>query len=393
MEPEDGILPGMTTSMCYRPANSPADAATSRRALSLPVMEKEPRENPLSPISGPRSLAAVKMLRISVTDVCNLRCVYCMPEEGVEWLPKSHVLSFEEIASIARTAAAAGITHFKLTGGEPTARRDLPVLAQMLRQIPGVQDLSLTTNGILLGPLLPKLKAAGLNRLTISLDSLKPERFEQITRGGNFQRVWEALQAALAMGFERIKINTVVMRGLNEEEVADFAALTLNLPITVRFIEFMPLGRSGLTDDPAAAMISEAEIRRRIEERLGAMVPVERASETGVGPAKVWRLAGDSVGRIGFISAMSHPFCETCNRLRLTPDGLLRSCLFDGGEVDLKPILRDGGTNHEDAKEGRRTKDLEGLEQRLLAAFGACVTMKPETHSAHGNKAMNRIGG
>jgi cyclic pyranopterin phosphate synthase len=333
------------------------------------------------------------MLRISVTDVCNLRCVYCMPAEGVEWLPKSSVLSFEEIAAVARAGAAAGITHFKLTGGEPTARRDLPLLVEMLRHIEGVKDLSLTTNGILLGPLLEKLKAAGLNRLTISMDSLKPDKFAEITRGGDFRRVWAALEKALAMGFQKVKINVVVMKGLNEDEVADFAALTRTMPVTVRFIEFMPLGRSGLTDDPASSMIAEAEIRAAIEKSHGALLPVERHTEAGVGPANVWTLPG-AAGRIGFISAMSKPFCESCNRLRLTPEGLLRSCLFDGGEVDLKAILREKREATSLKSEGLGAEgDLVSLQERLLEAFGGCVTMKPETHSFRGNKAMNRIGG
>jgi cyclic pyranopterin phosphate synthase len=367
--------------MCHRPSS-----AGSARGIALPVLESAaPAANPLASITGPRSLAAVKMLRISVTDVCNLRCVYCMPEEGVEWLPKASVLSFEEISHVVRASVAAGITHFKLTGGEPTARRDLPVLADMLRRIEGVQDLSLTTNGILLLPLLEKLKAAGLGRLTISLDSLRPDRFAEITRGGDFRRVWAAIEKAISLGFKRVKLNVVVMKGMNEDEVADFAALTKSMPITVRFIEFMPLGRSGLTDDPTSAMVSEAQIRAAIDAAHGMLEPVRREMETGVGPAKVWQLPG-AAGRIGFISAMSKPFCDTCNRLRLTPDGLLRSCLFDGGEVDLKPILRGTG-------EVTPSGELQSLQHRLLAAFGSCVTMKPETHSFHGNKAMNRIGG
>jgi len=385
----------MTTAMCYRPGSTPEK---SGRALALPVIDVSPQANPLAAISGPRSLAAVQMLRISVTDVCNLRCVYCMPEEGVEWLPKSHVLTFEEIETIVRAAASAGITHFKLTGGEPTARRDLPVLVDMLRRIQGVQDLSLTTNGILLGgesKLLEKLHAAGLNRITISLDSLRPERFAQITRGGDFRKVWAALHKALALGFEKIKINVVVMRGMNEDEIADFAGLTRDLPITVRFIEFMPLGRSGLTDDPESALLPEADIRRQIEQIHGPMIPVRRDTEAGVGPAKVWALADrdgkTAAGRLGFISAMSHPFCDTCNRLRLTPDGLLRSCLFDGGEVDLKPILRQPPEMF--APQFSTDGDLQSPESQLLAAFTQCVVMKPDTHSSHGNKAMNRIGG
>jgi cyclic pyranopterin phosphate synthase len=333
------------------------------------------------------------MLRISVTDVCNLRCVYCMPEEGVEWLPKADVLSFEEIGAVVRAAAGAGIRHFKLTGGEPTARRDLAVLVKMLRAIAGVEDLSLTTNGILLAPMLEKLKEAGLNRLTISMDSLKPEKFAEITRGGDFKRVWASLEKALELGYggKGLKINVVAMKGMNEEEIADFAALTKVMPVTVRFIEFMPLGRSGLTEAPEAAMVTEEQLREGIESAHGRLEPVERRSEAGVGPAKVWKIPG-AAGRIGFISAMSHPFCDTCNRLRLTPDGLLRSCLFDGGEVDLKPVLR-GEATHEEMKDGRRAKDLEGVGEGLLRAFGACVVMKPEVHSFHGNKGMNRIGG
>jgi molybdenum cofactor biosynthesis enzyme MoaA len=187
---------------------------------------------------------------------------------------------------------------------------------------------------------------------------------------------------------------------MNEGEVADFAALTKTMPITVRFIEFMPLGRSGLTDRPEESMITEAQIRASIEAVHGALAPVRRDSETGVGPAKVWMLPG-AVGRVGFISAMSNPFCESCNRLRLTPDGLLRSCLFDGGEIDLKPLLRGGnqvmgirnqelGGKTEEVGDGG---DLKSVHERLMEAFTSCVVMKPETHSFHGNKAMNRIGG
>ena len=382
----------MTTSTCAKPHPS--------QPVSLPVLAApELQANP-NAITGPRTIAAVKMLRISVTDVCNLRCVYCMPEEGVEWLPHSAILSFEEIAAVVRASVRLGIRHFKLTGGEPTARRDLPLLVEMLHRIPGVEDLSLTTNGILLAPLLPRLKAAGLTRLTISLDSLRPDRFASITRGGNFDRVWRAIQDALALGFARVKLNVVIMRGINDDEAADFADLTRTLPLTVRFIEFMPLGRSGLTDHPESAMVREEETRARIEARHGPLVPIPRHTETGVGPANVWSLRNDPVlstppaGRLGFISAMSHPFCETCNRLRMTPEGLMRSCLFEGGEVDLKPILRGDTLNHGDT-ETRSTPrgNLESVEDRIIAAMTTCVQMKPEVHSLHGNQAMNRIGG
>jgi cyclic pyranopterin phosphate synthase len=371
------IIGAMTTASCQPPV---------RHSLTVLPSAAEAHPNPHGPISGPRDISAVKMLRISVTDVCNLRCVYCMPEEGVEWLPKSHLLSYEELATVVRAAARLGVTHFKLTGGEPTARRDLPELVRMLAPIPGVKDLSLTTNGVLLSPMLEGLHAAGLRRVTVSLDSLRPERFAEITRSSEaaFHKVWASIERAIMLGM-KVKLNVVAMRGVNEREVADFAGLTRRMPVTVRFIEFMPLGRSGLTEHPEAAMINEEEIRAAIEAAHGRMLPVRRESEPGVGPAKVWMLEG-AQGRVGFISAMSHPFCETCNRLRLTPDGLLRSCLFDGGEVDLKPLLRATG---EMAADG----SLIDPGDALADAFRSCTTMKPVTHSQHGNKAMNRIGG
>ena len=370
----------MTTATCQRRSDIPS----APRGLQLPVLASTSTNTNPTGITGPRHISAVQMLRISVTDVCNLRCVYCMPAEGVEWLPKSHLLTYEEMATVVRAATSLGVTHFKLTGGEPTARRDLPTLVHMLRKIPGVQDLSLTTNGILLAPMLEPLKAAGLNRITISLDSLRPDRFDTITRGGNFQKVWQSIERALELGFERLKINVVVMKGMNEDEIPDFAALTLHMPITVRFIEFMPLGRSGLTDNPENAMTTEAQIRQKIEQSHGPLLPIQRHTELGVGPAKVWQLP-NAKGRLGFISAMSHPFCDTCNRLRLTPDGLLRSCLFDGGEVDLKPLLREPSLTP--------TGEIQSPESLLAQAMTTCVAMKPTTHSAHGNKAMNRIGG
>ena len=303
----------MTHSLCQRP--TPVALPRPAGRVALPLLEP-PRAHPLAALTGSRSPAAVRMLRIAVTDVCNLRCLYCMPREGVAWLPRSAVLTFEEITSVVRAAASAGITHFKLTGGEPAARRDLPVLVEMLRQIEGVEDLSMTSNGTLLGgqaggaTLLRKLHAAGLKRITLSLDSLQPQRFARITRGDDFTKAWSALHQALDMGFEKVKLNVVAMKGLNEDELADFAALTLEWPITVRFIEFMPLGRSALTGDPAAATLTEARIRAAIEASHGTLVPIRRESEAGAGPAKVWSLPG-AAGRLGFISAMSRGGFET----------------------------------------------------------------------------------
>jgi cyclic pyranopterin phosphate synthase len=358
--------------------------------------------------TGPRSISAVRMLRISLTDRCNFRCVYCMPADGVEWLPKFELLSFEEIVEVARAAADVhGIRRFKLTGGEPTVRRDLVDLVRMLRRsVPGIEDLSMTTNGALLDELAGPLRDAGLDRVTVSIDSLKGDRFRRITRTGDLAAVMRGLDGAAAVGFNGLKINCVTMRGVNDDEFADFARLTIDRPVTVRFIEYMPLGDAALIAAPATpgatvdasevgpaggcgaqdrgadAFIAEGDVREAIERELGPLVPVDRSSESGVGPAVVYRLATpQAAGRVGFISAMSAPFCATCNRLRLTATGVLRSCLFEGGEVDLKPILRVAAAT----QPGRRVL--------LAEAMTECVRLKPDVHSNHGNEQMSRIGG
>jgi cyclic pyranopterin phosphate synthase len=364
--------------------------------------------------SGPRSISAVKVLRISVTDRCNYRCVYCMPADGVRWLPKEDILTFEEIVEVVRAAIEGhGIRRFKLTGGEPTVRHGIVELVRMIRSIEGVEDLSLTTNGELLADLARPLKDAGLHRVTVSLDSLRHERFHGITRTGNMNAVFSGLDACETVGLVPLKINVVTMRGSNDDEVVDFARLTLNRPLTVRFIEYMPLGDSAVlaggnpfvevargdggvafstrarVDDsehgPAGGcgaqergdvFVPESEVRAAIESQLGPLASVDRAAEPGVGPATVWKLSG-AVGRIGFISAMSAPFCESCNRLRLTANGVLRSCLFEGGEVDVRGILRSPANTR----------------QALADAMERCVRLKPIVHSNHGNMQMSRIGG
>jgi cyclic pyranopterin phosphate synthase len=393
------------------------------RTVRLPVLKPVP-----SPAleTGPRSIAAVRVLRISVTDRCNFRCVYCMPEEGVRWLAKDDILSFEEVCDVVRAAVDIhGIRRFKLTGGEPTVRHNVTDLVRMLRKIDGIEDLSLTTNGMLLEDLAGPMKDAGLDRVTVSIDSLKSDRFKRITRTGDLSVVMRGLDRAEAVGLAPIKINCVTMRGTNDDEAADFARLSIDRAPTVRFIEYMPLGDAavmhtaargtgfqpvldapdrshgletratlkvddselgpaggcGAQDRGADAFVSETEIRDRIERELGPLVPVDPSTEAGVGPAKVYRLArGNPRGRIGFISAMSAPFCATCNRLRLTANGVLRSCLFEGGEVDILRTLR--ATN--DATE-RRTL--------LARAMTDCVRLKPDVHSGLGNQQMSRIGG
>jgi len=352
--------------------------------------------------TGPRSISAVRVLRMSVTDRCNYRCVYCMPEEGVRWLPKDEILSYEEIADVVKAAVELhGIRRFKLTGGEPTVRSGLTDLVRRLRAIAGVEDLSLTTNGQRLLDLAQPLYESGLDRITVSLDSLQDVKFRRITRTGDLATVLAGLDRAEAVGFKSLKINCVTMRGTNDDELADFARLSLIRRLTVRFIEYMPLGDAalmhvaerkvadqeigpaggcGAQDRGDDALIPESEVRDAIERELGPLAPIERDSEPGVGPAKVYQLVrGNPLGRIGFISAMSAPFCSTCNRLRLTADGVLRSCLFEGGEVDLKPILR----------ESRLSSRAAGVAQ----AMTDCVRLKPDVHSRHGNQQMSRIGG
>jgi cyclic pyranopterin phosphate synthase len=250
----------------------------------------------------------------------------------------------------------------------------------------------MTTNGQLLEDMAVSLRDAGLHRLTVSIDSLKPDRFKRITRTGDLTTVMRGLDRAEQAGFDSLKINCVTMRGVNDDELADFARLTLTRRLTVRFIEYMPLGESALMESEGPAggcdsqnrgadsLVSQTEAREMIESVLGPLEPIDRDSEAGVGPATVWRLKhGKPRGRIGFISAMSAPFCSTCNRLRLTADGLLRSCLFEGGEVDIKPILRAAAA----------TNRAELLGQ----AMTDCVRLKPEVHSRHGNQQMSRIGG
>jgi cyclic pyranopterin phosphate synthase len=357
--------------------------------------------------TGPRSIAAVRVLRISLTDRCNFRCVYCMPENGVPWLPKDHLLSFEEIADIVRAAIELhGIRRFKLTGGEPTLRHGLTDLIRMLRKIDGVEDLSLTTNGMLLPDLARPMKEAGLDRVTVSIDSLRADRFRKITRTGDLAQVLRGFDAAEEAGLLPLKINCVTMRGVNDDEFADFAQLTLARPMTVRFIEYMPLGDAAVmhvkrdesavqpvvaaselgpsggcgAQDRGDAFISETYVREQIERELGPLLAVDRATESGVGPAKVFQLAmGNPKGRIGFISAMSEPFCSTCNRLRLTADGVLRSCLFEGGEVAIRNMIR--------------TTDAASRPRAIADAMTLCVKLKPDVHSHHGNEQMSRIGG
>lgn len=318
-------------------------------------------------------------LRVSVTDHCNLRCVYCMPEEGVPWLPRDELLTFEEIVTVIEAAAACGVYKIRLTGGEPLVRKGIEKLTEMVARVPGITDLAMTTNGIMLGEYAPKLAAAGLKRINISLDTLDPEKFKAIARRGQIGDVLGGIRAAAAAGLAPIKINMVVLGGLNDTEVAEFAALTLDRPIEMRFIEYMPLeeAKGCAMGSGNFAFIPNDVTKTRIAERFGALEPLE-VGDNMKGPAEVWKIKG-AAGRLGFISAMSAPFCKACDRLRLTCVGEVRSCLLDGGGVEIKSILRGGG----------KCADL-------IAAFRNAAHLKPEVHKAWDEipaANMSRIGG
>jgi GTP 3',8-cyclase len=281
----------------------------------------------------------IKSLRVSVTDKCNFRCTYCMPAEGLDWLPRAEILDYEEIARLVRIMASMGLDEVRLTGGEPLVRRELPTLVGMLSSIPGVSDLSLTTNGILLDRLAGPLVDAGLRRLNVSLDSLSHVRFAEITRRDALDRVLAGLEEAERHPQLRpIKVNCVAVRGFTEEEVPALAELARRKPYVVRFIEFMPLDadEAWREDD----VLSGAEIRALIEEHW----PLVEISAKPSSTARRFRFA-DGAGEIGFVNPVSEPFCSSCDRIRLTADGQLRTCLFSRREWDLKTVLRDGSSD------------------------------------------------
>jgi len=285
-------------------------------------------------------LPSAKVLRISVTDRCNLRCIYCMPEAGVPLVPMTEVLSYEEIAAVARAAMAAGVRRFRLTGGEPLVRRGVAELVRLLAAL-GPDDLALTTNGLHLAEFAAPLRAAGLRRVTVSQDTLCPDRFEAITRRPGLDRVFAGLTAAREAGLAPVKVNTVVIRGVNDDEIPEFVRFARREGVELRFIELMPT--SGLTPEckelgawRPALFVKGEEIRARIAADFGPLEPLA----AGDGVAAMGGL-GDGT-RLGFITPVSEPFCRGCGRLRLGPDGRLRICLFDRGGVDLRKVLRGG---------------------------------------------------
>lgn len=320
----------------------------------------------------------INYLRISITDRCNLRCHYCMPKEGVSQFGHSEILRYEEILRLAALAVQKGITKIRITGGEPLVRKDAVQLIQQLSQLKGVQDLSLTTNAILLEEFAPALFQAGLKRVNISMDSLSPEKYREITRGGDLSRVWAGVEAARRAGLSPIKINVVAITGFNDGEILEFARLTMPDPFQIRFIEFMPIGIS--SEWSPERYLSSRAIKRRIES-VSPLIPVNGGVNDHGGPARLFKFPG-ARGEIGFISPISDHFCNSCNRLRLTPDGKLKTCLFSDEEMDLKQLLRSGCSDEE-------------LERKLDEA----ISTKPLRHGAIGglmkrcHRPMVKIGG
>lgn len=285
---------------------------------------------------------AVNNLRISVTDRCNFRCRYCMPEEGMQWMARSELLTFEELTRLSGIFAGLGVKHVRLTGGEPLMRKELHTLVKKISGIAGIEDIALTTNGYFLAEQAPELVRAGLHRINISLDSLDPVKFTAMTRRDNFQRVWDGIEAVDRLGIRPIKLNVVLIRGINEDEIPKFADLARSRSFVIRFIEFMPIG----SDDgwSPEKVVPGKEIIARMEKAVGKrLVPVELR---GAQPADRF-VFEDGIGEIGLISSVSEPFCSSCNRVRITSDGKLRTCLFSLVETDLRSLLRgtaDDGT-------------------------------------------------
>jgi len=299
----------------------------------------------------------IDYLRISVTDRCNLRCFYCMPSEGVRPLRHKDTLTYEEIIRIVRIAAPIGIRKVRITGGEPLVMKNIPFLIAALKGISGIENLSLTTNGVLLEKYADELAAAGLDRVNVSLDSLDPERYSEITRGGSLDAVLKGIERAEKAGLKPVRINMVPIRGFNEGEIEAFARITLEKSYQVRFIEFMPIGARELWSKEKYIPVNEI---KSLVEKVGRLTPVKIRKS---GPARYFRF-DNAPGVVGFINAVTHQFCSECNRLRLTSDGKLRPCLFSETEIDLKTPLRSGASDDE-----------------IKRLINLSIEVKPEGHS------------
>lgn len=317
----------------------------------------------------------IDYIRISITDRCNLRCIYCMPSEGVRFINHKDILTYEEITRIVKIASSLGVKKIRITGGEPLIRKDLPFLIESINGIEAIEDISLTTNGFLLKKYATSLASAGLKRVNISLDSFREDRYREITRGGELKTVLEGISAAEDAGLKPIKINMVPIRGFNDDEIEEFASLTFKKNYNIRFIEFMPIGAKNIWSPER--YISTDELKERVS-RISPLTPVKIRKS---GPARYFRLEG-ALGVIGFISPITHHFCGSCNRLRITSDGKIRPCLFSETSIDIKSALRNGA-------------DDEEIERILRLS----VEIKPERHNIDRKSflschtPMSKIGG
>ena len=328
----------------------------------------------------------ISYLRVSITDRCNYRCIYCQSEKEFEFIPHQEILRFEEIVEIVQEAVNLGVTKVRITGGEPLVREGIVDFIRHLRKINKLEDISLTTNGFFLPEYAEKLKDAGLNRVNISLDSLQEEKYKKITRGGSLEKALKGIDSALKAGLLPIKINTVLIRGINDDEVEDFVRLTLERPLNIRFIEFMPSGEE-VINEFENKFISVQEIKEKLIKKY-LLNPIK--INTANGPAKYYQIKGGQ-GTIGFITALSQHFCKTCNRIRLTSEGKLRPCLFSNKEIDIKEAIR---------KLARDKKDEGFLRKKIIRdKLKEAVKLKPEGHKLNIKNQenlsfhMSRIGG
>ena len=327
----------------------------------------------------------ISYLRVSITDRCNYRCIYCQSEKEFEFIPHQEILRFEEIVEIVQEAVNLGITKVRITGGEPLVREGIVNFIKQLRKIDRLEDISLTTNAFFLSEYAEKLKEAGLNRVNISLDSLQEEKYKKITRGGSLGKALKGISSALKAGLLPIKINTVLIRGINDDEVEDFVRLALERPLNIRFIEFMPSGEE-VINEFESKFISVQEIKEELIKKY-LLDPVKIS--TANGPAKYYQIKGGQ-GTIGFITALSQHFCKTCNRIRLTSEGKLRPCLFSNMEVNIKQAIRKLARGK---SEGFLRKKI--IRDKLKEA----VRLKPEGHKLNIKNQenlsfhMSRIGG
>lgn len=313
----------------------------------------------------------ITYMRLSVTDLCNLRCRYCMPEEGVEKLTHPEMLTEDEMVDAVRAAASLGISKIRITGGEPLVKKNILSLCERIGQIEGIEEMAITTNGTLLPKMAAPLRAVGIRRVNISLDTLDPDKYARMTRRGSFEEAWAGVMAALEAGFEKVKLNAVLIGGFNDDEIEDLVGLTKRYPMDVRFIELMPM--AGSDEFGQSAHIAGDEVLRRVPD----LQPAGEEHLHSGQVARMYQLPG-AKGRVGLINPLSHSFCSACNRIRLTADGKLKPCLHSSQEISLKGL------------------DLDGMREKMREAIAAKPKEHPvldATHRSDAGRQMNEIGG